>query len=86
MGSQDWILGGGFIDAHGNQTSGLTCNAAREETPQQCLKDSGYRANYLSYQPGDRFWTFQWIETSIYLAFALLALGATFFLVKRRLN
>jgi len=84
VGSQDWILGAGFIDAHGNKTSGLNCNVAREETPQQCLQASGYRANYLSYQPGDRFWTFQWIESSIYAGIAVLALVATFWLVRRR--
>jgi hypothetical protein len=43
---------------------------------------SGY---YLSNQPANRFWTFQWIETSIYLAIAMLAPGATFWLVRRRL-
>jgi acyl-coenzyme A synthetase/AMP-(fatty) acid ligase len=49
------------------------------------MEADGYRGNYLSYQPADRFWTFQWIETSIYLAISALALGATFWLVRRRL-
>jgi hypothetical protein len=43
------------------------------------------QANYISYQPGDRFWTFQWIETGIYVGFSVLALGASVWLV-RRLN
>jgi hypothetical protein len=87
VGSQDWILGGGFIDAHGNKTPSLNCNAVangENMTPQQCLQASGYRAQYLSYQPADRFWTFQWIETSIYAGIAVLALVATFWLVRRR--
>jgi len=85
VGSQDWILGEGFIDAHGNQTPNLNCHGLGETlTPLQCLQASGYRAHYLSYQPADRFWTFQWIETSIYAGIALLALAATFWLVRRR--
>ena len=43
------------------------------------------QAIFVSYQPADRFWTFQWIETGIYLGFSLLALCAAFWLV-RRLN
>jgi hypothetical protein len=87
VGTKDWILGGGFIDAHGNKTSDLNCNIAANGgimTPQQCLKDSGYRAQYLSYQPANRFWSFQWIETCIYAVIAVLALLATFLLVRRR--
>jgi hypothetical protein len=49
-------------------------------------QDFGAQANYLTYQPADRFWTFQWIETGIYLGFSLLALFAAFWLVRRRLN
>jgi hypothetical protein len=49
------------------------------------MQASGYRSNYLSYQPADRFWTFQWIETGIYLAISALAIGATFWLVRRRM-
>ncbi len=89
VGSQDWKIGEGFIDAHGNKTNQLNCNVppgGNPPTPQQCLQASGYRGGYLSYQPADRFWTFQWIETGIYLAFAALALAATFWLVRRRLN
>jgi len=40
----------------------------------------------VSYQPADRFWTFQWIETGIYLGFAALALVAALWLVRSRLN
>jgi hypothetical protein len=49
------------------------------------MQASGYRSNYLSYQPADRLWTFQWIETGIYLAISALAIGATFWLVRRRM-
>lgn len=86
LGKDDWDLGQGFLDPQGNKTNRISCNGPQQQTPLQCMEADGYRGNYLSYQPADRFWPFQWIETSIYLAFALVALGATFFLVKRRLN
>ena len=85
LGIQDWNLGQGFIDARGNKTGVFRCSGPQTQTLAQCIQANGYR-NYLSYQPANRFWTFQWIETSIYLAFTLLAVGATFFLVKRRLT
>ena len=80
----DWNLGQGWIDAQGNKTNSVRCNGS-QQTTLQCIQADGYRSNYLSYQPADRFWTFQWIETGIYLAIAALALGATVWLVRRRL-
>jgi hypothetical protein len=84
LGKQDWNLGQGFLDAQGNKTNSVRCNGS-EQTPLQCMQADGYRGNYLSYQPADRFWKFQWIETGIYLAISALALGATVWLVRRRL-
>jgi hypothetical protein len=37
-----------------------------------------------SYQPGDRFWRFQLIESGIYLGLTVLLLSATWLLVQRR--
>ena len=87
LGMQDWSVGQGYIDAQGNKTNSITCGGTNvgQLTPQQCMQASGYRSNYLSYQPADRFWTFQWIETSLYLAISALAIGAAFWLVRRRL-
>jgi len=73
------------LDAQGNKTNNVSCNGPQQQTPLQCMQADGYRGNYLSYQPADRFWTFQWIETGLYLAISVLALGATFWLVRRRL-
>jgi len=84
LSSQDWRVAAGFIDAQGNTTNKLQCSG--NQTLNQCLQANGAQANYITYQPADRFWTFQWIETGIYLAFSLLALGATVWLVRRRLN
>ena len=43
----------------------------------------GYRG-YLAYQPADRFWAFQGIETGIFLVLAAALLGVTFWVLKRR--
>ncbi|HEX6777558.1 MAG TPA: hypothetical protein VF099_05105 [Ktedonobacterales bacterium] len=85
LSNQDWIVSQGFIDAQGNRSTDLREGCTSEETFTQCLQANGVQAQYVAYQPGDRFWTFQWIETGIYLAFSVLALAATVWLVRRRL-
>ena len=37
-----------------------------------------------TYQPGDRYWTFQWIELALYTAVALLLAGFGFGWLRRR--
>ena len=39
-----------------------------------------------TYQPANRFWTFQWMETGIFLALSLLLAGFCFWWVRRRVN
>ena len=56
-------------------TSGLS--------PGQCLTQHGYTA-WTSYQPGSRFWPFQWIEGGWLLALSVLLIAATIWLVRRR--
>jgi len=83
---QDWRLDNGFIDAQGNRSADLKNACTRSETTMHCLQANGVRAFYVTYQPGNRFWTFQWIETGIYVGFSALALFAAVWLVRRRLN
>jgi hypothetical protein len=42
------------------------------------------RAQLVSYQPASRFWSFQLIESSLYLVLAAAALGAAVWLLHRR--
>ena len=86
LGREDWNIGGGWLDAQGNRTNSIRCTSADAQTPLQCAKEDGYRGHYLAYQPADRFWTFQWIETGIYLAISALAIALTFWVVRRRLS
>lgn len=51
--------------------------------PFQYLRRHGYTLEAV-YQPDTRFWTFQWIEAGWLLVLALLLLGATVWLVRRR--
>jgi hypothetical protein len=52
---------------------------------QDCVTKIG--ASYhevVTYQPANRYWTFQWYETAIYLAAALALAGLCFWLIRRR--
>ena len=50
---------------------------------QDYLVRHGY-TRWTSYQPGSRFWPFQWIEGGWLLALAVLLIAATVWLVRRR--
>jgi ABC-2 family transporter protein len=52
-------------------------------SPEQCLSPHGYTV-WTSYQPGSRFWPFQWIEGGWLLALSVLLIAATVWLVRRR--
>jgi ABC-type transport system involved in multi-copper enzyme maturation permease subunit len=58
------------------------CPAANN-SPQQCLTQHGYTW-WASYQPGTRFWPFQWIEGGWLLALSVLLITATVWLVRHR--
>jgi hypothetical protein len=40
----------------------------------------------LTYQPADRYWPFQAIETAIFLALALALAGSCFWCIRRRIS
>jgi hypothetical protein len=84
LSNQDWIVSQGYIYAQGNRSADLREVCTKDETLTQCLQANGVQANYIAYQPGNRFWTFQWIETGIYVVLSVLALGAVYWLVVRR--
>jgi hypothetical protein len=51
--------------------------------PAQCLTQNGY-TQWSSYQPGSRFWPFQWIEAGWLVALSVLLIAVTIWLVRRR--
>ena len=48
-----------------------------------CLTQHGY-TQYLTYQPADRYWPFQFIEAGIFLALAAALIAVTFAVINRR--
>ena len=59
------------------------CPGNSYATSAQCLARHGY-TQWSSYQPGSRFWPFQWIEGGWLLALSVLLIAATIWLVRRR--
>jgi hypothetical protein len=66
------------ISVNGRRAAG-TFNGS----PAQCLSRHGY-TQWTSYQPGSRFWAFQWIEGGWLLALSVLLIAVTVWLVRRR--
>jgi hypothetical protein len=92
----DWVVQSGFLDHLGHRVNPdvafTAClpNSGGPALPDkvsilQCIHDKGF-SNFLAYQPADRFWTFQGIETAIFVALALALLGLTVWWVRRRIN
>ena len=61
----------------------VNSNGVSVVSPAQCLAQHGYTL-WTSYQPGSRFWPFQWIEGGWLLALSVLLIAATVWLVRRR--
>ena len=85
--SQWYSKGGKFaFPARGSQIINAlqqySCDSS-QLSPPQCLTQHGYTW-WASYQPGSRFWPFQWIEGGWLLALSVLLIAATVWLVRRR--
>jgi hypothetical protein len=87
--ARDWVLDDKLVDSVGRRIT-----SAREDLAvvhaqhagidaQQYLASLGWR-RILTFQPASRFWTFQGIETSIFLALAFAAVVAAVLLLRRR--
>jgi hypothetical protein len=83
---QWYTKGGKFaFPARGSQivsTLSQFCSSSNL-TSAQCLSQHGY-TQWSSYQPGSRFWPFQWIEGGWLLALSVLLIAVTVWLVRRR--
>ena len=56
------------------------------DSPTTAASDAGLRPgayNHQVFQPADRFWTFQWIETGVFVALAALLLWLTIRRIRR---
>ncbi|GAA3734664.1 transporter [Plantactinospora mayteni] len=85
-----WVLTSGpqMLDAAGNPASQEqieSCPRAEPSAHMACIETKGFQMT-LSYQPADRYWTFQWLEVGIYLLLAGLLAGFVFWRIPRGLN
>ncbi|MFI5909229.1 ABC transporter permease subunit [Dactylosporangium sp. NPDC051541] len=85
---RDMILDQGFVDADGRRVSGLGAvimeGKAREGggDPATYLHDHGIQ-HWVVYQPMDRYWTFQLIESVTFVGLAALLLALVFWRIRR---
>jgi hypothetical protein len=79
----DSIVLDGTWGVPGGGGVGDPCADAEPADYQACAENAGYR-EILYYQPGERYWRFQWTEAGILGAAALLLAGVTYRRVSRR--
>jgi hypothetical protein len=86
---RDWTLGDGFADATGNQLSPVAVTILEHKAldagtdPSTYLHDQGiYR--WASYHPAGRFWTFQLVETGVFVGLAAIVLALVIWRIRRR--
>ncbi|MET9093634.1 ABC transporter permease subunit [Streptomyces cyaneofuscatus] len=82
-----WVTSGAapVRDAEGQEARGAEGCALREIDPMGCFAGSDLRVE-VAYQPADRYWAFQWIETGLFLALAGLLAGFCAWWLRRRLT
>jgi hypothetical protein len=85
---RDWVLRDSLVTSTGRPvTSALQDSAVVHAQKAQTdasiyFSELGWR-RVVSFQPNDRFWTFQAIEAGIFLLLAVAAVGAALWLVRR---
>ncbi len=83
-----WVVGSSIVDPEGNvvgedEISRMCGPFGKQIVP--CLQERGLKSRVV-YHPANRFWTFQAIEASIFLAAAAVLLGLTVWVVRRRMS
>lgn len=74
-------VGPGYVVGSG--TVPASCPTAQINSTLTCMAHLGYRS-FATYQPGYRFWPFQFIETGIFVTLAAALVAVTFLIVLRR--
>ena len=89
-GALDWIVGSGWRDHLGRAVGSVyaACpagNDAGQAGFASCLRAHGI-VRYVTYQPANRFWAFQGIESAIYLCLAAALLVLTVCWIRYRVD
>jgi hypothetical protein len=90
-----WVVYDGFVDPHGSRVNlahvvsvcganGAPVSWQPGSLFTQCVHANGW-LGYIVYQPANRFWLFQGIESAIFFALAALLLGLAIWWVRRRI-
>jgi len=78
------IANPGTIEQFPGATFPASCSQAQPmNSILACLAHLGYRS-FVTYQPGYRFWPFQFIETGIFVTLDAALIAGAFFLLRRR--
>jgi hypothetical protein len=87
-----WVLDSGLVDTHGNPVYESqvfqTCGPGAFndfKAPNACVSSHGWLSS-ITYQPLERFWPFQFIETAIFVALSAALVALTVVWVRRRLR
>lgn len=76
-GRNDWVLSSRLLNPDGSTHDGplripdACAGQLNRSGVSACVKDAGYRV-VTRYQPGARYWTFQWTEAAIFVGLAAL--------------
>ena len=71
----------------GGPAQGVPVPDGTKDALRACVAKIGQTYHVLTtYQPANRYWTFQWIETGIFLGLSLLLAGFCFWWIRRRIN
>ena len=83
-----WILSTQTIDNAGHVFNAATISACRGSNFRACGAGLGrlHLTDLITYQPASRFWAFQWYETAIFLALAVILTGVCCWRIRRRIS
>jgi hypothetical protein len=81
-----WVLSNQTVDAAGHPFTGPATQACITGSPQACNASLGklHLRQLITFQPASRYWAFQWYETAIFMALALLLVAYCYWRVSRR--
>ncbi|WP_422735591.1 ABC transporter permease subunit [Micromonospora sp. WMMD729] len=88
-GVADWVIERGYADATGHRLSSVEYHELEDAADRagtnlnQFLHERGVQ-QFGVYHPADRFWTFQLVEASLFVAAAVVLIGVVVWRVRRR--
>ena len=85
-----WVISSHVISASGSTSLGTVPQACQsmQSGPQACFTALAQKnlKSVTTFEPANRYWTFQWLEFGIYLTAAILLAWACFWWTRRRLS